>query len=143
MRITIFSIALIFAVNLFSQSDYNQFDAEGLRHGNWKKSFEGTKELRYEGQFDHGKEIGLFKFYKLIRKKSQLTATKQFNANNNLAYAKYFAIGGKVISEGNMNAKLHVGKWVSYHKKSTQIMTIENYLTKVDARFRTGISTRC
>lgn len=52
------SCGFIFAQNI------NQFDANGERHGIWKKNFEDTNIIRYEGQFFHGKEIGLFKFYK-------------------------------------------------------------------------------
>ena len=43
--------------------EINQFDAQGKRHGKWKKFFKGTKKVRYSGQFEHGKEVGVFKFY--------------------------------------------------------------------------------
>ena len=105
----------------------NQFDSENNRHGVWKKYFDGTKQLRYEGQFSHGKEVGLFKFYKLHKRKSYLTATKQFNENDNMAYVTFLSIIGKKISEGKMNGKLYVGEWVYYHKNSSKVMTLENY----------------
>jgi len=34
----------------------NQKDAQGLRHGTWSKTYEGTKQLRYTGTFNHGKD---------------------------------------------------------------------------------------
>jgi antitoxin component YwqK of YwqJK toxin-antitoxin module len=107
--------------------EINQFDADGQRHGKWSKNFEDTDQMRYQGQFDHGKEIGLFNYYKLIGKKSKLAATKEFNANDNTAQVKFLSLGGKIISEGKMTDKLFVGKWVYYHKNSDVIMTIENY----------------
>ena len=107
--------------------EINQFDAEGKRHGVWKKNFEGTNQLRYQGRFDHGKEVGEFKFYKLIKRKSVLTATKLFNTDNDLAEVKFLASSGKIISEGKMRGKLYVGEWKYYHNRSNQIMTLEQY----------------
>ncbi len=113
---------------VFSQED-NQFDANGKRHGVWKKTFEGTKSLRYEGQFSHGKEVGLFKFYKYVNKKSVLSATKQFNDVNNNADVKFFTSKGKLISEGQMEAKKYIGDWKYYHKNSNQLLRAEHYDT--------------
>ena len=121
------TVFLFFISSSISTQDINQLDANGKRHGIWKKTFEGTNQLRYQGEFSHGKEIGLFKFYKLIKKKSVLTATKQFNKNDNTAEVKFLSSRGKVISEGEMNGKLHVGKWNYYHNNSNVIMTRETY----------------
>jgi len=111
----------------YTQESINQLDVNGERDGYWKKNFENTDQPRYEGQFKHGKEIGLFKFYKLVEKKSVLSATKEFNENDNIAIVKFFASTGKPISEGKMNAKAYVGKWVYYHNKTNAVMSIENY----------------
>ena len=105
----------------------NQFDADGKRHGIWKKNFEGTSVLRYEGEFFHGKEIGLFKFYKNIKNKAILTATKHFNEDNNTAEVKFLASNGKLISEGQMDGKIHVGIWKYYQKNSDKLLTLEHY----------------
>jgi antitoxin component YwqK of YwqJK toxin-antitoxin module len=120
-------ILLFFVCVMGWSQDINQFDAEGKRHGVWKKNFEGTDQLRYEGEFDHGKEIGLFKFYILVKKKSVLSATKLFNANDDSAEVKFLTSRGKTISEGEMVGKTYVGKWIYYHKNSDKIMTIETY----------------
>jgi antitoxin component YwqK of YwqJK toxin-antitoxin module len=120
-------ILLFFVCVMGWSQDINQFDAEGKRHGVWKKNFEGTDQLRYEGEFDHGKEIGLFKFYILVKKKSVLSATKLFNANDDSAEVKFLTSRGKTISEGKMVGKTYVGKWIYYHKNSDKIMTIETY----------------
>jgi hypothetical protein len=119
-------LAHFFLVVAFAQ-DINQFDAEGKRYGVWKKNFEGTEQIRYEGEFNHGKEIGLFKFYILVKKKSVLSATKLFNANDDSAEVKFLTSRGKTISEGKMVGKTYVGKWVYYHKNSDKIMTVETY----------------
>ena len=126
MRTVLFFITLCVSSALYSQ-DINQFDTNGERHGVWRKYFKNTKQVRYEGTFKHGKEVGEFKFYKLIKKKSVLTATKLFNDKDNSAEVKFLSSKGKVISEGKMVGKLYVGKWVYYHNKSTKIMTLEHY----------------
>ena len=111
---------------VFSQ-DINLLDSNGKRHGIWKKNFEGTKAVRYEGQFNHGKEVGLFKFYKYVNKKSALSATKQFNETNSFADVKFLTSKGKVISEGQMDGKKYIGEWKYYHKNSNQLLRIEQY----------------
>ena len=122
------SIIILFLLTTFiSAQSINQLDADGKRHGIWEKNFEGTKQVRYQGEFIHGKEIGLFKFYKYIKKRSVLTATKQFNDKENIADVKFLSSIGKVISEGKMVGKLYVGKWIYYHKNSTKVMTHETY----------------
>ena len=124
----IFMLFLTFAwVNVSAQTDVNQFDDNGKRHGTWTKNFEGTDQVRYEGQFNHGRETGLFKFYKLVKKKSILSATKNFNEADGTAYVKFLSSKGKVISEGTMKGRLYIGKWTYYHKNSDKVMTLEHY----------------
>ena len=124
----LFSITLTFLSCLaFSQDNLNQFDSEGKRHGKWAKTFENSKQLRYEGQFEHGKEVGEFKFYQMIGKVSKLAAIKVFNPENNNARVKFISLKGKTISEGMMNGKTYIGEWRYYHKNSDQLMTVEHY----------------
>ena len=119
-------LCLLLPTLLIAQS-VNQLDSNGKRHGVWKKKFDKTNVTRYEGTFNHGKETGLFKFYKNINKKAVLTATKQFNENNNVAEVTFYASNGKVISKGNMNGKKYIGEWTYFHNKNNQIMTLEHY----------------
>lgn len=119
-----------FYANSTAQELINQFDKEGQRHGLWRKNYDKTKEPRYEGTFDHGKEIGVFKYYTLKNKKSVLSATKTFNTDNNIADVKFFSSTGKIISEGKMNGKLFVGKWFYYHNKTKGVMSVEPFNEK-------------
>ena len=126
-RLFFMFILTIISCNVFAQNEVNQFDTNGLRHGLWKKYFDQTEELRYEGQFDHGKEIDTFKFYTLNNKKSVLSAVKVFNPNNNKASVKFLSSKGKTISEGTMNGRLYVGKWTYYQNKFAGILSTEFY----------------
>jgi len=112
---------------VYAQTGLNQFDESGKRHGKWSKNYKSTDQIRYEGNFDHDKEVGLFKFYKLANGKSVLSATKLFSKDSDLVEVKFFASTGKVISEGKMKGKSFIGKWVYYHNKSDAVMTIEHY----------------
>tara|TARA_R110002096_G_scaffold147031_2_gene306460 strand:- start:14388 stop:15095 length:708 start_codon:yes stop_codon:yes gene_type:complete len=128
MKFIKLSIFLFFlnSISIFAQ-DINQFDANGKRHGIWKKTFDKTNVLRYEGAFLNGKEIGLFKFYKNIKNKAILTASKQFNKNNNIAEVKFYTPKGKVISEGQMDGKTYIGTWKYYQKNSEQLLILEHF----------------
>ncbi len=128
-KLTTLFIFLITSGLLVAQ-DFNQFDSNGKRHGKWKKNFDKTEVVRYTGEFNHGKEIGTFKFYKKIDGKPVLTATKVFNANDASAQVTFFTSIGKKISEGKMNGKSYIGKWVYYHKNPEKIMTEEFYNNK-------------
>ena len=111
----------------FSQTSKNQLDENNRRHGFWTKNYENTDQVRYEGQFEHGKETGEFKFYKLVSGKSVLTATKNFDLSTGIADVVFLASDGKKISEGKMKGKLYIGAWVYYHKDNNNIMTSELY----------------
>ncbi|MGZ0014989.1 toxin-antitoxin system YwqK family antitoxin [Yeosuana sp. AK3] len=120
-------IIFLCVVKLAVGQAINQFDEQGKRHGVWKKVFDGTTILRYEGEFKHGKEIGLFKYYKNIDKQASLTATKQFNNDDDKAYVTFYTSKGKVISEGMMHGKIYIGEWKYYQKNSNQLLTLEQY----------------
>jgi antitoxin component YwqK of YwqJK toxin-antitoxin module len=123
----IFTITLTLA---YTQKSVNQFDKDGKRHGLWTKNYYQTDQKRYEGQFVHGKEIDTFKYYTLSNGKSVLSATKVFNLKDSLSMVKFYTSKGKVISEGEMNGKRYIGKWIYYHKNSSVKMIEENYNDK-------------
>lgn len=119
----------LFLTSVQGQEGINLVDNEGKRHGLWKKNYDSSDQLRYEGSFEHGREVGVFKFYKLDKKKSVLSATRTFNPDSDDIIVKFFSSKGKLISEGHMTDTLFVGKWVYYHNKSNAIMTVEQYNT--------------
>lgn len=120
-------IGIIFSsVNVISQNEINKLDSNGAPHGVWKKYYEGTQQIRYEGEFKHGKEVGEFRFY-CEKCKNKPVAIKNFNKNNNIAAVEYFDLKGNTISKGEMDGKKRIGKWVTYHKNSKTPMVIETY----------------
>ena len=122
----LFLIAII-SVTALSAQEVNKFDETGKRHGVWKKYYPNSKQLRYEGEVNHGKEIGTFKFY-CEECGDKPTTTKDFKANSDIANVKYYTIKGKVVSEGQMKGKDRIGEWVYFQKNSNNIMSKEVYV---------------
>jgi len=128
MKYKFLLVLILFLTNFIvkSQEDINQFDAQGKRHGIWKKTFEDSDQIRYEGAFNHGKEIGIFKFYCSDCKKNP-AIIKTFNEKDDTAQVVYLTIKGKLISEGKMKGKNRIDEWLYYHKRANSIMTKEFY----------------
>jgi len=117
--------------------EFNAFDTDGKRHGKWQKKYNNSDQLRYQGVFDHGKEVGEFKFYKPSSGKTP-TAIKVFSQETDTVSVRYFTNKGKVISKGNMIAKDRVGVWTYYHKGSSKVMMTEVYTSgKLNGEQRT------
>lgn len=111
---------------MYAQSDYNKLDEKGKKHGLWKGFYTDTRNPKYEGTFDHGKEIGVFTFYDNTKTKIVI-ATREFNPKDNSAYTIFYDPLKNKVSEGKVVNKLYEGQWKYYHKASKAIMTIENY----------------
>jgi len=117
---------LLWSVGVSYAQEFNAFDAKGERHGKWQKKYENSDQLRYEGTFEHGKEIGEFKFYKPSSGKKP-TAIKVFSKTTDSIKITYFTNQGKVISEGTMIGRARVGTWTYYHNGSSKVMMTEEY----------------
>ena len=123
----LYIVTIILIGNLsLAQEKVNQYDDNGKRHGPWKKYYDNSDQLRYEGTFEHGKEIGVFKFY-CGDCEDRPTVIKTYNDNDRSAHVQFFTIKGKLVSEGKMIDKDRIGEWVYYHKSSDKVMTREFY----------------
>lgn len=121
----ILSFLLSGTTGLLSQEELNAYDAQDKRHGVWKKYYPNSKQLRYTGEFEHGKEVGTFKFY-CQDCGDQPDLVKEFEANSDRAFLSYYS-KGQLISKGEMRGKEKAGTWIYYHKDGQTPMTEENY----------------
>jgi antitoxin component YwqK of YwqJK toxin-antitoxin module len=126
MKKLIFITFLVLANLVSAQDKLNQFDEQGLRHGFWKGVHEESKRPRYEGTFEHGKEVGTFKYFD-DTKAGTLIATRDFSKADGSCYTIFFDQKGNKVSEGVVKNKLFEGQWKYYHQESKDIMTLENY----------------
>jgi antitoxin component YwqK of YwqJK toxin-antitoxin module len=106
--------------------DFNKLDEKGLKQGTWKGIYEESKRPRYQGTFEHGKEIGLFKFFD-DTKAGTIIATREFNAKDNSCYTTFFNQKSNKVSEGKVVNKKFDGEWKYYHENLPIIMTTEFY----------------
>jgi len=117
---------LFFTISSFAQ-EANKLDANGKKHGLWKGIHDASKRPRYEGTFEHGTEIGTFKYFD-DTKAGSLIATREFSENGKVAYTTVFDPKKNIVSEGKTVNRVNEGTWKYYHKESKQLMTEENYV---------------
>lgn len=123
----IFLLLLLSSIFAFSQTDCNKLDANGKKHGLWKGFYPESQRLRYQGTFEHGKEIGTFNYYD-DTKAADIIGTRVFNDKDNSVYTTFFDQKKNIVSEGKSINKLNEGVWKYYHFESKEIMTLENYV---------------
>jgi len=135
-----FLLLLLQTLLLSGQTSINQFDENGERHGLWRKYYNNNR-VRYTGTFDHGKEIGVFKFYSASNSDNPVII-KEYNENSDLADVRFYTPSGVLESEGKMRGKEREGKWLYYHEDGKSIMSEENYANgKLDGEYKTFYPT--
>lgn len=125
MRLFAMVVMLCFHLSSFAQ-DFNKLDEQGNKHGVWKGVYPESKRPRYEGTFEHGKEIGIFKFFD-DTKAATIVATREFNSKDNSAYTIFYKDGKYKVSEGKEVNRQYEGEWKYYHENLPDVMAIEHY----------------
>ncbi|MCK0131079.1 toxin-antitoxin system YwqK family antitoxin [Flavobacteriaceae bacterium F08102] len=132
---SVFLIVSLIAPSLLN-AQVNEFDSNGKRHGVWRKYYQNNR-IRYEGTFHHGKEVGTFKYYSAANSEFP-TVVKKFNDTNSIAEVYFYSETGKLMSKGQMDGKMRIGKWIYYHEDGVHIMSEENYVNnKLNGPFKT------
>lgn len=136
MKNVIFTLLFILSISIVVAQNHNQFDTNKKRHGIWKKNYDNGN-IRYRGEFNHGKEIGIFKYYSIATSKHPIII-KEFSTSNNTATVKFYTKSGKLESKGTMDGKSRIGKWLYYHKDGKTVMQEESYLNnKLEGSYKT------
>ncbi|MFK5879590.1 MAG: toxin-antitoxin system YwqK family antitoxin [Flavobacteriaceae bacterium] len=120
-----FVFSTLFIIGSVFGQEINQTNEKGERVGIWKKYYKNNR-IRYEGQFEDGKEVGVFKFYSAEDSKFPI-AIKTFEVKSDLIQVKFYTVKGLLESEGEMKGKERIGKWLYYHKDGKNKMIEENY----------------
>lgn len=110
-----------------AQTEFNKTDANGKKHGLWKGVHEESKRPRYEGNFEHGVEVGTFKYFDDTNAQSVI-ATREFSEKGKVAYTIVYDRKNNIVSEGKTINRVNEGVWKYYHKESKQLMTEEVYV---------------
>ena len=122
----VFCLMMCFVYSLNAQDQFNQLDQKGAKHGVWKGYHPESKRLRYEGTFNHGKEVGMFKFFDDTQA-GTVIATREFNPADQSVYTIFYDQKNNKVSEGKSVNKQNEGIWKYYHFESKALMTVENY----------------
>jgi antitoxin component YwqK of YwqJK toxin-antitoxin module len=135
-RYILFLICFLNLGLMYAQDNINQVDAEGNRHGVWKKYYNNDR-VRYAGKFEHGKEVGVFKYFSASNSDYPIIV-KEYQENSDLAKVSFFTPSGALESKGLMKGKEREGEWLYYHADGKSIMSEENYVDgKLDGDYKT------
>lgn len=120
-------LVLLFFTKICFAQDINRLDQNGKKQGVWKGMYLESKRPRYEGAFEHGREVGMFKFFD-DTKAGTVIATREFNAKDNSCYTIFYNQNKNKVSEGKVVNKQFDGDWKYYHEDLPAIMTLEHYI---------------
>lgn len=120
MRIILIFIFIALNLSVFAQK--NQNDSNGKRHGVWEKTYENGK-TRYNGKFEHGKEVGLFKFY---NDRGILIAENFFRDKGKTAYCKQYSLKRFLAAEGKFIYGKKDSVW-TYYDSDDNVLSRENF----------------
>ena len=116
--------ACFFASKDFSAQKINQFNANKQRTGVWKK-YHPNKRIRYTGQFENGREVGVFKFYDISDSRNP-TIIKTFSETSDSVSVAFYSLNGSLKSKGFFIGKKRVGEW-NYYFADGKLMSKEFY----------------
>ncbi len=106
-----------------SQEKINQLDSNGKKTGIWKKYYDNNK-LRYEGQFEADKEVGVFKYYSMVSSEHPIII-KKFIEKTAISEVLFYKVNGTKESVGKMDGKNRIGKWLYYYPDGKTLMIEE------------------
>jgi antitoxin component YwqK of YwqJK toxin-antitoxin module len=113
-----------FSSNKINAQKINQFNENKQRIGTWIKHYPNDK-IRYSGQFEDGKEIGVFKFYD-ISSSDYPVIIKTYSKNKDEVLVQFYTLKGTLQSKGSFLDKDRIGDWV-YYFTDGKIMSEEVY----------------
>lgn len=120
-------IVFLMCFSIGFPQDTNKLDSNGKKHGLWKGVHEESQRPRYEGTFEHGKEVGMFKFFD-DTKVGTIIATREFNPKESSCYTVFYNQKNNKVSEGKVVNRQFEGEWKYYHEDLPIIMTLEFYI---------------
>jgi len=122
MKNGIFVLSLLLTFNIAAQGSQSPKDAQGKKHGEWRKLYD-TKKTRYSGAFNHGIPVDTFKYY---FPSGDLQTINIFRAKSGNCYSFQYGDGKQLAAEGLYNNKDKDSTW-TYYNAAGQVVGRENY----------------
>lgn len=118
----ILSFILGLAVHL-SEAQVNKVDDQGRRQGPWKKFHDGTRIIRYAGEFTNDVPVGTFKYF---YENGKVFSVNIFRGATGVCYSKQYSGSGNVIAEGVYRYQKKDSVW-TYYDRDFNVMSTETY----------------
>lgn len=119
----VFLVFILSCLNLYSFSQENKKDANGLKQGAWVKIDKATKAKVYEGSFVNDKPTGLFKYY---YPSGKTRALNTYTENGSKASVLMFDEAGNKIAEGIYRNEKKDSVW-NYYNPDHALIAQESY----------------
>ena len=116
----------IYLFIFFQSFSQNQYLENGNRNGPWKGYYD-SGQIRYEGTFDDGKEIGFFKYY---YRSGNLEKEFFYTQSGVRAQVRIYYSDRKIKTIGEYCSKKRCGTW-EYFDNLGNIILKENYIDDV------------
>ncbi len=97
----------------------NQTDAKGQKQGVWKKTYENSNQLRYQGQFKDNQPVGTFTYF---AKNGKMMTTID-HLSTTVSYAKNYYETGKLTSQGKYINQKKDSVWTFYDEEGNLLST--------------------
>ena len=102
---------------IYKGDTVNVFDQQGRKHGKWVRTFQGSKDIRLIGHFEHGTPQDTFRYY---YRDGTLKAINAFGDQGMVSRVKTFHPNGPLMAEGRYVNKKRSGKWTFYDAEGTK-----------------------
>jgi len=132
MRVLLFSILVLFSVNIIAQNAINQVDALGRKQGFWTKK-DNYGKLIYQATFKDDKPVGEMKRF---HPNGKLMAILNFAEGTDESDAQLFDEHGALIAKGKYTGQKKSGEWA--YLSDSKIVSTETFLNGL----KVGISKR-
>ena len=101
----------------------NRTDAQGQKQGPWQRTWSGSDQIRYTGQFKDDKPVGSFIYYST---KGVLESKIDHYASGNASHGRHFHPTGKLMAEGRYVGQEKDSTW-TYFDKDGVLRSTENW----------------
>ena len=102
----------------------NRLNSQGQKEGLWVKYYDGSKGMRYAGQFSNGIPVGTFVHY---HPNGVVKAEMVYRAKTGVCRAREYSMEGKRIAEGVYTSQSTKDSVWVYYRQSGEKIQVESY----------------
>ena len=108
-RIILIATTILFSTTSLLAQKVNRKDAQGNKQGSWVTFYEGTKNVKYQGEFKNDIPVGKFIFF---YENGKVKAKNTYQNNGKDSYVSMYHENGKLMSMGKYVNEKKDSVWV-------------------------------